>query len=382
MSAEPSSRLSELSRVIHREVVLLALLSAVAAGGFGLTRWAAASNRALQGRDATAWFERGRLSSARGRTADAVVALEHAVSRRPGEWAYGKALAEAMMADGKIGGARQLLSRWRLLRPDDPDVNVQLARLEAAGGDVAAAVEYYESALHGRWTEPATTSRLDLRRELIRYELARGLTAAALAQTLVLAANVPDEPAAQLETGRLFLAAGDVARALERFVRTLRLDPRNVGARIGATQASFAVGDYAAALAHARGLTDQPSRDIARISASVLANDPLASRLSFGERERRLASAVDYARVQYGACRQRAPTVTPLAARTSIALVEALSAFRMELSAQRLRESPDVIEHGLRLVDQALQYVRQRCPPLDNRGDALVRVARLHGATE
>ena len=382
MPVDPYPRLPDLARVIHREIVLLAVLSALAAAGFVLTQWAAGSNRSLQTADATSWFDRGRARLARGRTSEAVTALEWAVARRPDEWVYARTLTDALAKDGQVDAARQMLLRWRLRRPDDAEVNVQLARLEAAGGDVAAAVEYYESALHGRWSEPATPSRLDLRRELIRYQLAHGQAGPALAQALVLAANLPDEPAAHVESGRLFLATGDAARAMDHFTRALRLEPGNTEARVGATESAFALGDYAEALTQARGLSDAPSRTRARIAAAVIANDPLEPRLSFDQRERRLASAVDYASEQFAACRESAPPGSPLAQRTARALADHLTGFRADLSPQRLRESPAVIERGLRLVSQALASVSQRCPSLAERADALVRVVRRHGAAK
>ncbi len=379
MTDPPSRRLSDLSRVIHREVVLLVLLTAVAAGVFLFTHWAAASNRTRQSADALSWFERGRARLTDGRTGEAVRALERAVARRPDDWAYATMLVEALVADGQVGPARQVLLRWRLRRPEDAEVDIQLARLEAADGHVTAATEYYESALHGRWPETGSESRLDLRRELIRYQLRHGQTGPALAQALVLAANVPDAPDAHIETGRLFLATGDAARALDHFVRALRLDPGNVAARVGATEAAFAQGDYAGALAHARGLTDQPSRARASIAAAVIAADPLEPRLSFGERERRLGRVIDDALLRFTACRQRSPEPTPLARRTADGLANALAAFRADLSPQRLRESSDVIERGLRLAEQALASVRQRCPRSMN---AATRCCVWRGATE
>lgn len=380
-SASPSP-LSDLSRVIHREVVLLAVLSAVAVGAFLFTQWAAANNRARQSNDAITWFERGRAALAQGRTSEAVTALERASSRRPDDWTYARTYAEALVADRQSGAARQVLLRWRLRRPEEADVNVQLARLEAGHGDVSAAVEYYESALHGRWPDARDTSRLDLRRELIRFQLRHELSGAALAQTLVLAANLPDEPAAHLETARLFLAAGDATRALDHFARTIRLDPGNRDARAGVVASAFALGDYPRVLATASGLADPPSRERARIAASVMANDPLAPRLSFTERERRLTAVIDDATTRFDACRQQVVSATPLAERTAGGLADALAAYRAELSPQRLRESSDVIERGLRLMGEALALVRERCPPLDLQGDALLRVAQRHGSAE
>ena len=381
VAVAPSLRLSDLPRLIHREVVLLAVLSAIAAGSILVTQWAESSNRTLQATDAAAWFERGRARLATGQTGAAVTALGRAVTRRPDEWLYASTLADALRADDQVDAARQLLLDWRLRRPEDPEVNTQLARLEAGSGTVAAAIGYYEGALHGRWAEPASESRLELRRELIRYLLGQGQSGPALAQALVLAANLPDAPGAHLESGRLFLETGDATRASSHFVRALRLDPGNLAAGAGATEAAFVLGDYAAAVEHARGLTDRPSLERARIAAAVIANDSLAPRLSVAERERRLAGMVDRAGRQLAVCRAGVPNTTPLAERTAGALAAALTTFRGALSAARLRESTEVIERGLRLVDQALQHVRQRCPPLDAQGEALRRVVRRHEAT-
>lgn len=382
MTSPPRPPLSELSRVIHREVVLLAVLTGLAVAAFFVTQWAAAANRARQADDAIIWFERGRAALAAGRTAESVAALDRASARRADDWTYARVLAQALVADDQPEAARQVLLRWRRRRPEDADVNTQLARLEAGHGEAGAAVQYYESALHGRWPDPGDTSRLDLRRELIRFQLRRGLPGAALAQTLVLAANLPDEPAAHLETGHLFLEAGDPARALDHFARTLRLDPGNRDARAGVVAAAFERGDYPRVLASAAGLADRSSRERARIAASVMAADPLAPRLSFGERERRLAAAADDAAARFDQCRQRAPQATPLAERTATGLASALAAYRAELSPQRLRESSDVIERGLRLVGEVLALVRDRCPPLDARGDALIRMTQRHGSVE
>ena len=382
VSPGPSPRLADLSRLIHREVVLLAVLSAMAAGGFLLTRWAAADNLERRELDAAAWFARGRLALSAGQAAPAVRAFERAASRRPDDWTYASALADALIADDQSASARRVLLQWRQRRPDAPAVNIQLARLEADSGDVDAAVGYYESALHGQWSEPTVISRLDLRRELIHFQLRQGLVAPALAQTLILAANVPDEAAAHIDVGELLLSAGDPDRALDRFARALRLEPTNIRARAAGVKAAYALGDYPRVLSYARGLSDAETRERARVATLVLATDPLEPRLSFGERGRRLATLAEYAARQLDVCRQRSPQATPLAERTAQALADALAGFTAGLSPSRLRESSDVLERGVRLGAQALDVVRQRCPPLEPRGEAIVRVARRHGVTE
>ncbi len=378
----PSSRFADLSRLIHREVVLLAVLSVMAAGAFLVTRWAAADNLERRELDAAEWFARGRAALSAGQSAPAVQAFERAASRRPDDWSFASALADALVADGQPASARRVLLQWRQRRQDAPEVNIQLARLEAGNGDAKAAVGYYENALHGQWSEPAAISRLDLRRELIHFQLRQGLVAPALAQTLILAANVPDDATAHIDVGELFLAAGDPGRALDRFARALRLEPTNARARADGVNAAYALGDYPRVLSYARGLSDSGTRERARVAALVIATDPLEPRLSFAERGRRVTALAEFAARQLDACRQRPPVPTPLAARTAQGLADALAGFAAGLSPSTLRESSDVLERGVRLAAQALDVVRQRCPPLDPRGEAIVRVARRHGVTE
>ncbi len=377
----PAPRLTDLSRIVHREVVLLVVLSALAVAVFLLTQAAAAAMRGQQQRDAGAWFERGRTSLARGATAEAVDALRKAVAGRPDEWAYARTLADAFAADGRSDAARQLLLRWRARQPDAADVNTHLARLEAASSHRDEAVRYYESALNGRWEGDPAAGRTALRRELIELLLREGDTAAALSHALTLAANVPDAPGPQRDVARLFRAAGDPARALDHYQRVLRLVPGDAAARAGAGDAAFALGDYTRALGYVRGLADAPSRRITAVAEAIRAYDPLASRLAGAERERRLEAAVDEATRQLRECRARAAPKTPLAGRTAAALVEVLTTFRRGLSPARLREAPEVLDRGLDLVGQAFDAVAAQCPPLDERGEALRRLARRHAAT-
>ena len=288
-------RLTDLSRIVHREVVLLVVLSALAVAVFVLTQAAAAGNRAQQELDAAAWFERGREALGNHATGEAVVALRRAATRQPDDWTYARTLAEALAADGRSDQSRQLLLRWRARQPDDADVNTHLARLEVASGNHDAAVGFYESALHGRWESDGAADRATLRRELIDQLLAHGKTGAALSHVLTLAANVPDEPGVQAEVAGLFMATGDPARALDHYQRVLRHVPGDAAARAGAGAAAFALDDYPRALAYVRGLPDAPSRRIAGIAAAVSAYDPLRPRLSAAERERRLEVAVDEA---------------------------------------------------------------------------------------
>ncbi|MGE0364025.1 MAG: tetratricopeptide repeat protein [Vicinamibacterales bacterium] len=372
----PAPRLIDLPRLVHRELVLLVVLTAIAGAAYLGTRVAAAGAQARVRHDAARWYERGRDRLDAGAATDAVEPLRRAVARDPEQWEYGRTLADALAASARPDLARQTLLRWRLRRPDDVEVSTQLARLEARQGEADAAVAYYENALHGRWAPGAMAGRQNLRRELIAYLLAQGRTGPALAHVLTLAANQPDQPAAHTESARLFLAAGDPRRALEYFDRALRLAPADPDARAGAGEAALALSDYRRTVQELRGLDDAASRARARLAADVLAVDPLQPRLSFAERERRLRLAIDYALARLAAC---APAAVPPAVVPPAPVASALTAYRDGLTPRRLRESPGALEEGLGLVRRALQSDAAACRPLDDRGQALLRAARDHG---
>jgi tetratricopeptide (TPR) repeat protein len=389
-------RFFELPRIVHRELVLLLVLSAVAGGAYVFTQAAATATDARTLADAAAWYERGQTRLAEGRSAEAITALRRAVARDPERWDYARRLAEALAADGQTAPARQALLQWRLRRPDDVDVNLQLARLEARVGDATAGIGYYESALYGHWDVGAQAARQALRREVIAYLLSRDETSAALAHVQALAANQPDRPAAHRESAALFLAAGDATRALEYYQRALRLAPDDAEARAGAGGAAFALGDYARVLTLLRGATDEASVDRYRVAAAVIANDPLQPRLSFAERERRLRRALAYALARLDSCggdagheaaaTPAAPTGEPASVAPPPGALDSLAAtiraWRDALTPAALRESADALEQGLTLVHRALTTEAPGCPPLDARGEALVRAARRHGATD
>ena len=67
-----------------------------------------------------------------GQTEPAIRALRRATAINRDNRTYRLALAAALAADRQDDAARQVLLGVRELTPEDPDVNVQLARLEGA----------------------------------------------------------------------------------------------------------------------------------------------------------------------------------------------------------------------------------------------------------
>ena len=372
-----SRGMSVTKSVVRREIVLLVLLSAVAAIGFFFTRAIAADNRGTRLRDAETWAASADAALSGGRLSDAIDALRHAAALDRGNQVYGLTLASTLAADHQTDAAQQVLVGLRDRAPEDPAVNLQLARLAASGDDLQGAVRYYQNALYGFWPDEEEARRREIRVELVRMLIDHHEDSRALSELLVLSANLPDEPAAQIEAGRLFLDVGDPGRALDRFTRALSLDPKNGDATAGAGEAAFALADYARARDY---LADAPA-DNARVAELrtivdlVLSSDPLAARISSAARQRRVIAMFGQAAGRLDTCLAGpVPDPDPLRA-----LKAEADAFRATIEEGTLRRSPDAVDTGFELAYRIEQATQAGCGPTEPLDQAILLVGRRHG---
>jgi len=294
---------------------------------------------------------------------------------------YRLALAGALSARHDDDAARQVLLRLRESRSYDPDVNVQLARLEARQHDAPAAVRYYENALYGLWNSDQLDARRRLRIELVNYLLEQGQQSRALSEILILSGNLPDEVAWQNDAGGLFLRAGDMPRALDHFTRALRLDARNAQALTGAGQAAFALQDYARAQQYLQAAPKDLGRtgELLTVTNLVLANDPLAPRLRLAERLRRVHAALLFLRARLEACRARRPDTNQQARNDLDTLRLEIEETEPTLTFEQVRESPEVIDAGFDLIYRVERSTRSTCDEPAAMDRALQLIARRHG---
>lgn len=364
------------SRAIQREIVVLAVLIAVVVVGFFLTRAAARANHALRMRDAAAWYEAGERALASGRADAGLTALRRATAIDRERREYRFALAGALVASGQDEGARQVLLGIRETRPEDPEINLRLARLERRADNLAGAVRYYQNALYGLWSSEQGDARRQVRIELIDYLRGHNQRARALSELLVLSANLPDEPSWQTRAGQLYLSAGEPRRALEHFARAVERSPRDPGALSGAGEAAFDAGEYVRARRYFRAAPASPRvTEFLAITELVLTSDPLGAGLTFAERRRRLAVVVRHVVESLEACRAADSDrghVNLDALRT-----EARS-FESTLSSKTARRSPDTIETGVRLMYRIEQQTAQPCAPPSSLDRAVLLIGRRH----
>jgi Flp pilus assembly protein TadD len=364
------------SGLIHREIFQLGALVLVAVAAFLLTRAVAASNRDMNLRDAAEWYRRGQAAVAAGRVDEAVDALRRATVRNRDEKTYVLALAHALALEHDDQAARAVLMTLREAAPEDAEINLQLARLAAAGQDVTEASRFYHNALYAPWPAEQTAARRGVRLELIRFLLAHDQPRRALAELFAVSSDLPDDPAVRLDVARLFAEAGDHAHALDQFKRLLRQTPADPAAIAGAGLAAFQMGDYALARTYLHRVpADAPAdvRNTREVVDLVLSRDPLANRIGSAERRRRLTDDLEYARQRVAACAGGNAADADRAALDTDA-----RAFGDQLRKPGVLEQ-DTVEAGVDLIDRLQREIARRCGPLTALDQALALIGRTHG---
>ena len=353
------------------------MLAAVAA--FFVTRAVAANNRDVSLRDAAEWYRRGQQALDAGQVDEAIDDFRRATARNRTEKPYVLALSRALARAHDEDAARSVLMTLREATPEDPEINLELARLAAGRQDVAEALRFYRNALYAPWTPELVEARRRVRFELIRFLLAQRQTQAALSELLALVNGLPDESAAHLEVARLFAEAADPRHALEQYQSALRIAPDDGAALAGAGKSAFALDEFALAQSYLRRAPGNLG-DVAttrEIVEQVLSSDPLASRLGAAERRRRLANNLAYVDERLTAC---------LAARTAgqstsdeAMLRDDAERFQTQLKRTAVLDQ-DTIESGVDLVTRIARRLAGSCGPASPTEQALVLIGRQRNA--
>lgn len=342
---------------------MLLLLCAIGGAGFLVTRAAAAALHQVRLHDAQTWYQRGDQALRDGRLTPAIEALRRAALMRRDEPVYRLSLARAFAADRQDAAARLALLSLRDDAPEDPEINLLLARLEARRQDVTAAVRYYENALYGSWDADQLGAREELRLELVGYLLQHDLRDRALAELLIIAADLPNEPDRRVRVAELLLASGEPQRALDQYRLALEVAPSHTAALAGAGRAAVALGDYAAARRFLRRAPEGAELDALRATVDhVLASDPLAPRLSRADRRRRAIAAATWAARQIEQCGDGA----------------AAQALRDAISKLPERDAMAAAERAVTLLHQADRAATEACRGTDPESRGWLIIARRH----
>ncbi len=369
----------ERATLIHREMVQLSVLVAVAIAAFFVTRVVATNNRDMSLRNAAEWYRQGQQHIETGRVDDAIDAFRRATIRNRANKLYVLALARSLALKGDRDSARAVLLTLRESAREDPEINLDLARLAVARQDVSEALRFYQNALYAPWPSNQTEIRRSVRLELIRFLLAHDQVGPAQSELLAAATDLPDDFAHHLEMAQLLAKAGDDNHALTHFERALRLAPDNGQALAGTGQTAFRLGQYSLARRYLRRAPEdqegvQNARDLVDL---VLSRDPLAARIGSTERRRRLIANVSYAQKRFTACLAQ-HTGRPSAG-DEITLQGELQSFEGPLKP-RVTLDQDAVELGVDLIDRVERHVVQSCGPPSALDRALLLIGRQHGA--
>jgi tetratricopeptide (TPR) repeat protein len=356
-SIPASPGLTSWAQRLHREVFQVSTLIALTVAGFFATRAAAGHVRAEAVKDAATWYTRGVDARAGGRTIEAADDFRHAVQLERANSPYALALAQALAADHRDLEAERILQPLRERYPEDPAINLELARLAARRQDERDAIRYYRSALEAPWTDPGGPQHVRL--ELIRFLIDRHESDRAIAELMIARTAVTPTTEAHTELGSLFAEVSAWKEARQEFERALAIASTNESALQGAARAAYETGDYAAAVAWLSRTQHLPAdlaraRDVARL---VLAHDPLARHLGRAARRQRLVGDIEYVNDRIRTCPAAEPPIVPPRSSTVF--------------------DQDAIEDALAVLGDAERRLEAACTltPLDS---ALLRIAARH----
>jgi len=366
--------MTKLFKVIPRETLLLAGLIAIIVVFFSITTFAARAYHRKQEQFGAAWYERGQAALRQSRPSAAVADFRNALAYSRDNDLYRLRLAQALMADHRPQEARShLLSLWEK-EPGDGMLNLELAQLAAMWGDTPQAVRYYHAAIYGVWPDEPITHRWQTRFELSEYLLQRNTpqdTKAAQAELVALAGVLPPQDvAAQMRLGTLFLQTGLYARALTAFQAALTDQPNLMPGLEGASEAAFRMGEYEIARHYLLPIVAQKPKDahfleLLNLSELVIKLDPSERGLPSQEPARRALHDFQLALT-------RAQKCAPAADSDVAALLGQAKSIK---PSERVLTSPDAIEKTMNLVFK-LEKASAPCGPAGLEDKALGLLAQ------
>jgi tetratricopeptide (TPR) repeat protein len=377
-----SERLLNYRLLLRQRPVMLGVFLVLAVILFlittGLARVYGAQREALGRR----WFSRG-VAELNGKKYDAAVPdFRAALLYSRDNYTYQLNLAEALIGAKRTGQASAYLLNLRDREPEDGLVNLELARIASAQGQVQQAVRYYHDAVYAAWTSDEEWKRRDARLELIELLLGTKAEAQAQAELIALAANVGDEPAEQEQIGGLFLRAQDYEHALNAFRIALKSDRRNPASMAGAGEAAFKLGRYPLAqhylqMALTVNSNDQQSAERLKTTELVLHLDPFRRQITTAQRNAAVVQAFEAAGQRLTRC-VIPKSVTPGQANAQPTLSDRWAALQSQVTEEGLKQDPDLAEPAMELAFQIERQTSIVCGTPSGTDLALLLIEKLH----
>jgi tetratricopeptide (TPR) repeat protein len=277
---------------------------------------------------------------------------------------------------------RELLLQVRDSTPEDPQINVELGRISARQRTISEVLRYYHNALYGIWTgEDVDHRRQEVRRELIEFLISENAKEQALAETVALAAHLPDTPTAHLELGDLFSQVDDAANALQSYSWALHREPGNQMALRGAGEAAFKTGNYRQAkrLLSALAEPDSKANETLETANLVLESDPLEPRLADSERVQRVKADLEIAKSRIEQCLVQKASLPTMALQDELSK---LMAQQQIVSDAWKRRDPNFLFSSFEVIYNAESAISNRCGPMRIQDTALLLMSQKNRGLE
>ena len=225
----------------------------VALGGFFLLDVALVRvDRRESASQAASLYAEGKADLARGDPRDAAEKFADAYAMQRENRDYELALAEALLADGRVDEAHTTLSSLLARAETDGAVNIAMARVLVREGRIDDAKAYYHRAIYGRWRTDTTEHRLQSRIELVHLLTREGDEPELLAELLSLEDIASESVTLRRQVAHLFITAGSPARGIAIFRELLRRDGNDADSYEGLGEGALALGNFHTAQADLR----------------------------------------------------------------------------------------------------------------------------------
>jgi tetratricopeptide (TPR) repeat protein len=227
-----------------------------------------------------------------GYYADAIREYSDALTYLPDSLESRLGLAQSLYAVGRYNEAENHLLDLRRSDPTWALVNRSLARIVARRGDIPAAVNYYQTAIYGRWRRHPAENRLRVRLELVELLKQHGENRQLVGQLLELLDEAPGNLELRKQIGFMLIEAQSPGNAREVFEEVVRQRRTDGEAYAGQGQAEFALGNYDSAYQAllTAGKLKYESEEVSRLvglTRAILSLDPTARGLAQQTRLRR-----------------------------------------------------------------------------------------------
>jgi tetratricopeptide (TPR) repeat protein len=365
----------------------LLTLSLIIVLGFSFTRLVVGSFNNMQRGLAERYYAEGNRAMDEKRPAQAVTAYESALVYSHNSLQYRLKLTDALVASGASSEAMAQLRDYREQRPEDAQVNLKLARLEAHGQHVDEALRYYQQSIDGVWPDHSdpVPQKIDARLEAAEYLVSLGRKDEAEGVLVAVAAELPAASPEQPRLAELLMRNGDSDRALNIYEMELSQKKNDPAALLGAAQASLAGGSYSTARRYLEEIKPE-SPEAAKLRGEldrVEALDPFARSASGKVRTERTMAAFRIALERLAACGApfaQSMTNIKTGAATDPAQWSGFAKWAEQLAPmmneRKLRGRDDVIESAMRFALRSEIAAQKNCgkPTLDD--EALLLLAR------